>query len=154
MLTPGSIYRSPIRTAPSRAEPRSVPEIRRRDAPAVIHEYEAVAASRSRVFVPHKHSSPDASLLGQDVRGRTGRNSGSHRSLRNDVPRLPATHALRVALQHLELGYGLPDPAEHFGNLTGDVDALLGLLPSSVRRTLLPHRQPREAGLGPVSQQV
>jgi hypothetical protein len=61
---------------------------------------------------------------------------------------------LGVALQHLELGYRLSDPAEHFGNLASDVDALLGLLPSSVRRTLLPHRQPCEAGLGPVSQQV
>ncbi len=47
---------------------------------------------------------------------------------------------LGVALQHLELGYRLSDPAEHFGNLASDVDALLGLLPSSVRRTLLPHR--------------
>jgi hypothetical protein len=74
-----------------------------------------------------------------------GRNSGSHRSLRNDVPRFPATHALRVALQHLELGYCLPDPAEHTGNLASDVDPLLGLLPSGVRRTLLPHRQPRES---------
>jgi hypothetical protein len=47
---------------------------------------------------------------------------------------------LRVALQHLELGYRLSDPAEHIGNLASDVDALFGLLPSSVRRTLLPHR--------------
>jgi hypothetical protein len=67
-----------------------------------------------------------------------GVNSGSRRSLRNDVPR--SLRQLRVALEHLELGYRLSDPAEHIGNLASDVDSLLGLLPSSVRRTLLPHR--------------
>jgi hypothetical protein len=68
-----------------------------------------------RGFVPHKHSSPDASLLGRDVRGRTERVRARIKASEMTYP-VPC-HPLRVALQHLELGNRLSDPAEHIGNL-------------------------------------